>query len=72
MKVGHHGSKTSTSTELIQTIKPKLALILCGKDNKFNHPHKSVLETLEEYGVNYIITAEVGTISIDLNTLKIT
>lgn len=47
LKVGHHGSKTSTGKKLIETIKPKYSLISCGKDNKFNHPNSGVLENLK-------------------------
>jgi competence protein ComEC len=47
LKVGHHGSKTSTSKKFIDTIRPKYSLISCGKDNKFNHPNSSVLKTLK-------------------------
>ncbi len=46
LKVGHHGSKTSSSKEFINTIKPKYSLISCGKDNKFGHPNKEVLDNL--------------------------
>ena len=46
LKVGHHGSKTSTGKKLLETIKPKYALISCGKDNKFGHPNESVLNNL--------------------------
>lgn len=46
LKVGHHGSKTSTGKKLLETINPKYALISCGKDNKFGHPNESVLNNL--------------------------
>lgn len=72
LKVGHHGSKTSTSDKLLQVTKPKLALISCGLDNKFSHPHKETIEKLEKYNINYLTTSQEGTITIDLNTLKIT
>lgn len=48
LKVGHHGSKTSTGKKLVEIIEPKYALISCGKDNKFNHPHESVLDNLAD------------------------
>lgn len=48
LKVGHHGSKTSTGKKLLETIKPKYALISCGKDNKFGHPNESVIDNLSE------------------------
>ena len=48
LKVGHHGSKTSSSEEFIDTIDPKYSIISVGKDNKFGHPNKEVLENLKE------------------------
>ena len=47
LKVGHHGSKTSSSKDFINAINPKYSLISVGKDNKFNHPNSSVLQTLK-------------------------
>lgn len=49
LKVGHHGSKTSTSEYLLSTIKPKIALISSGKNNSYGHPHKQVLDLLKKY-----------------------
>ena len=48
LKVGHHGSRTSSSKEFISTINPKYSLISVGKDNKFKHPNKETLENLKE------------------------
>ena len=47
LKVGHHGSKTSSGKEFIDTINPKYALISVGEDNKFKHPNKEALENLK-------------------------
>ena len=47
LKVGHHGSSTSSSKYFIDTIKPKYGLISVGKNNKYNHPNKEVLSTLD-------------------------
>ena len=47
LKVGHHGSKTSSSEEFINEINPKYSIISVGKDNYYKHPHKEVLETLK-------------------------
>ena len=47
LKVGHHGSKTSSSKSFIDQISPKYSLISVGKDNKFNHPNKEVLDNLK-------------------------
>lgn len=66
LKIGHHGSKTSSSEEFIKTINPKLALISAGKDNKFNHPNKETLETLKKYKIKYLITYQEGCIKLNL------
>lgn len=47
LKVGHHGSKTSSSEEFINTIEPKYSIISVGTNNRYGHPNKEVLENLE-------------------------
>jgi len=47
LKVGHHGSKTSSSEEFINDINPKYSVISVGKNNRYGHPNKEVLNTLE-------------------------
>ena len=47
LKVGHHGSKTSSIQEFIEIVKPKIALIGVGKNNKFGHPSDDVIRRLE-------------------------
>lgn len=51
LKVGHHGSNTSSSEKFISHIKPKYSIISVGKNNKFGHPKKSVLDTLSDYKI---------------------
>lgn len=46
LKVGHHGSKTSTSDIFLKEITPDIAVISCGYKNQYGHPHKSILENL--------------------------
>ena len=48
LKVGHHGSKTSTSKLLVNKIKPSYSLISVGKNNRYGHPNKEVLDNLED------------------------
>ena len=48
LKVGHHGSKTSTSKKFIDEIKPKYSIISVGKNNRYGHPNKKVLDTLND------------------------
>ncbi|MBR0490890.1 MAG: hypothetical protein IJJ82_02450 [Clostridia bacterium] len=47
LKVAHHGSKTSTTQQFLEAVKPKIVLIGVGENNKFGHPNKEVLERLE-------------------------
>ena len=47
LKVGHHGSRTSSSKEFINEIKPKYSIISVGKNNRYGHPNKEVLENLK-------------------------
>ncbi|MBC1756924.1 DNA internalization-related competence protein ComEC/Rec2 [Listeria seeligeri] len=63
LKVGHHGSKTSTSKAFIQKVKPALAIISCGVDNRFGHPHEETLKTLEKENVPILRTDLAGEIS---------
>ena len=48
LKVAHHGSKTSSSNELIKSVKPQIALIGVGKNNNFGHPNSDVIKRLKE------------------------
>lgn len=48
LKIGHHGSKTSSSKEFITKIKPKYSIISVGKNNRYGHPNKEVLENLKD------------------------
>lgn len=63
LKVGHHGSKTSTCAEFLDAVKPKEAIISCGVDNNYGHPDKEVLNRLEERGVRIRRTDLEGTIT---------
>lgn len=72
-KLGHHGSSTSSSEDFIKTMTTPgncpnvLAIISCGKDNKYGHPHKEVLNRLKNLGFsdeNILRTDEKGTIEV--------
>lgn len=71
LKVGHHGSRTSSSEEFIDSVNPTYALISAGKDNKFNHPHKEVIERLEENGSIIYNTQINGMVMFDFTNNKI-
>ena len=70
LRVGHHGSRFSTSPELLRAAAPHLAVISVGTNN-YGHPHVSVLRRLAEAGVEVSSTAAVGAVRLDLaNTLE--
>jgi len=71
LKVGHHGSKTSTSEELLKTIKPNIALISVGKDNKFKHPNKETIDKLNKYKVKIYRTDQDGNIMLNIKNRNI-
>ena len=62
LKVGHHGSNTSTCDEFVKYLHPKEAVISCGKNNKYGHPKQSVLNTLNRNNVFIRRTDIEGTI----------
>ena len=63
LKVGHHGSKTSSSEEFISALSPQFALISDGYKNQFHHPHPSVLARLEDHHAEILRTDERGLIT---------
>ena len=73
MKVPHHGSRNSTSKDFLELVKPEYAFIFAGKDNRYKHPHKELLERLCQIGCEKFITYECGaiTVSTDGKNLKI-
>ena len=62
LKVGHHGSKTSSSEVFIGFTAPSFSIISAGKENRYGHPHQEVLERLESFGTEIFSTAELGSI----------
>ena len=62
LKVGHHGSRTSTSLSFAQAVKPSYALISDGKDNKYGHPHQETLDILTQLGAKIFRTDLLGSI----------
>lgn len=62
LKVGHHGSSTSTSQTFLDAVSPTYAVISCGKDNSYGHPHSETLAKLASAGVEVFRTDELGDI----------
>lgn len=67
LKVAHHGSKTSTTEEFINSVNPKITLIGVGKNNNFGHPNEEVLDRIENSGAKIYRTDEAGEISLKVN-----
>lgn len=75
LKVGHHGSKSSSSEEFLNQIHPQFALISDGYKNQFHHPHPTVLSRFEAHGVQVLRTDQRGALTflsdgehVELNT----
>ena len=72
LKVGHHGSYSSSSDAFIKAIAPKNAVICCGKDNSYGHPHQVTLDTLSQNKVTTYRTDLNGTIIAETDGTTIT
>lgn len=64
IKIGHHGSGTSTSADLLDAVCPEYAVISVGKDNDFGHPAEETIQKLADAGTKIYRTDEMGTISV--------
>lgn len=62
LKVGHHGSRTSTTLEFAEATTPEYAIISASSDNTYGHPHKEVLDILNQVDAKILSTANLGTI----------
>lgn len=64
LKIAHHGSKSSSCPAFLKALSPKVALISCGIQNRYGHPHKETLESLKNCGTSTFVTSECGAIRI--------
>ena len=73
LKLGHHGSKYSSGSELLSFTKPKFAIVSAGKDNKYGHPSVETLERVAKVGSIVLSTIEKGdiTFQIKLDSLEV-
>lgn len=62
LKVGHHGSHTSSSKEFLDKVNPKTAIISCGKNNDYGHPHKETMKELNKRNIKVYRTDIDGTV----------
>ena len=71
LKVGHHGSRYSSSEEFVKAVSPQVALISDGKNNKYGHPAPETISKLEQFGVEILRTDQVGTIIIKCDNMEV-
>lgn len=64
LKVGHHGSNTSSSQNFLNQVKPEYAIIMAGKDNSYGLPKQKILDRLNKIGARIFRTDELGTITV--------
>ena len=64
LKVAHHGSRGATSEEFLELIRPGIAVISCGSNNRYGHPHQELLERLEDCGCRIYRTQESGAVTV--------
>lgn len=62
LKCGHHGSSTSTTAKFLKAVNPDYAIISCGEDNEYGHPHKETIQKLNTLGCEIYRTDTMGTI----------
>lgn len=72
IKVGHHGSKTSSGKKFIKAVSPSYAVISCGIDNKYGFPNDKTIETLESVGAEIFVMSECGSVFFESDGSEIT
>ncbi|MDO4841545.1 MAG: ComEC/Rec2 family competence protein [Phoenicibacter congonensis] len=74
LKVSHHGSRTASSVKFLKQVSPEYAVISCGKDNDYGHPHEETLKHLKKVNTTVLRTDELGDIifTTDGNSLDYT
>lgn len=72
LKVGHHGSKNSSSEIFIGTVSPTYSIISAGLDNRYGHPHQEVIDILNNFKINILETFEAGDIIFSTDGGRIT
>lgn len=71
LKVGHHGSNTSSDKTFLKSVNPILAIISSGRNNRFNHPSIETINNLEETEIPYYNTQDKGTIKFTIKNNKL-
>ena len=71
LKLGHHGSKTSSSESFLDTVKPAYAVVSAGKGNSYGHPHQAVVEAVNARGINLVSTIDSGSIHFETDGIAV-
>ncbi len=71
LKLGHHGSHTSSSLLWLEKVKPEIAIVSAGLNNRYGHPHKDVIQRLSDLGITVFGTYEKGAIMFKTNGVKL-
>ena len=71
LKLGHHGSKTSSAESWLEIVKPKYAIVSAGKDNRYGHPNSDVVSRVEALGISIESTIEQGSITFKTDGTKV-
>ncbi len=71
LKLGHHGSKTSSSMEFLKKVNPEVVIISAGLNNTYGHPHQIVMDRVKTLGLKSLATYDLGTITFESDGEKI-
>jgi competence protein ComEC len=71
LKLGHHGSRTSSSILWLEKVDPEVAIVSAGENNKYGHPHQETLDRLSALHIPYLSTAEIGNIIFKSDGVKL-
>ena len=71
LKLGHHGSKTSSSQEFLDAVHPSVAIVSAGLGNKYGHPNPEVVDRVEASGIQILETSRSGRITCDSDGVKV-
>lgn len=71
LKLGHHGSKTSSSDQFLTMVHPQYAIVSAGKNNRYRHPNSEVINRISRYPVTLLSTIDSGTITFETDGISL-